>query len=181
MAKLCLQRRLAASIMKCGETRIWLDNKETSEIALATSRRHVKKLIKNGYILRLNENVHSRARTRKRRIEKLKGRHTGIGKRRGAADARMPQKVLWIRRQRTLRRLLRRYRKQKKIDRHTYHEFYMLSKGNIFKNKKVLIEAIFKHKAEKVRLDDIEKENQARREKNQEKRKRKLEKRNEAS
>lgn len=181
MAKLCLQRRLAASILKCGRTRIWMDKNESSEIALATSRRHVKKLIRNGYILRLNVAVHSRARARKHRIEKLKGRHTGIGKRRGPADARMPQKVLWIRRQRTLRRFLRRYRKQKKIDRHTYHEFYMLSKGNIFKNKKVLIEAIFKHKSEKIRTDNTEKENQERRQKNQEKRKRKLEKRNESS
>ena len=43
------------------------------------------------------------------------GRHTGHGKRRGTKDARMPQKVLWMRRQRVLRRLLRKYRDAKKI------------------------------------------------------------------
>ena len=43
------------------------------------------------------------------------GRHTGYGKRKGTKDARMPQKVLWMRRQRVLRRLLRKYRDAKKI------------------------------------------------------------------
>ncbi len=98
MGTMRLQRRLAASILKVGRTRIWMDNSEMSEIKLATSRNQVKKLIKDGYILKRNEEVHSRFRTRKRKVEKLKGRHMGKGKRRGTANARMPQKVLWIRR-----------------------------------------------------------------------------------
>merc|ERR1711869_7504 len=58
-------------------------------------------------------------------------------------------KVLWIRRQRVLRRLLRKYREAVKIDNHIYHSFYVRSKGNQFKNKKVLIEQLQKAKAEK--------------------------------
>ena len=66
----------------------------------------------------------------------------GKGKRRGCANARMPEKVLWMRRQRILRRLLRKYRSQRKIDNSLYKRFYLLAKGNQFKNKKVLIEFI---------------------------------------
>ncbi|CAD8061736.1 unnamed protein product [Paramecium primaurelia] len=166
MVNLRLQKRLASTQLKVGINRVWLDPNEASEISLANSRMSIRKLIKDGLIMRRLRTIHSRARARRYLEAKRRGRHTGTGKRRGTREARMPTKVLWIRRQRVLRRLLRKYRAAKKIDRQQYHEFYLASKGNQYKNKKVLIEAIHETKQEKVRVDKIEKEQNDRREKN---------------
>jgi len=75
---------------------------------------------------------------------KRKGRHMGIGTRKGTHEARMPSKLLWICRIRVLRRLLRKYRASGKIDRHQYRAFYLKAKGNVYRSKRVLIEAINK-------------------------------------
>lgn len=74
----------------------------------------------------------------------------------------MPSKVLWVRRQRVLRRLLRKYREQGKIDNHIYHFFYLRAKGNQYKNKRVLIEAIHKRKAETVKAKTLLDQTEAR-------------------
>ena len=115
MVCLRLQKRLAASVLKCGKNRLWLDPNESNEISLANSRMSIRKLVKDGLIMKKNITIHSRSRARRHLESKRLGRHTGAGKRKGTRESRMPQKVLWIRRQRVLRRLLRKYRAAKKL------------------------------------------------------------------
>merc|ERR1712157_539087 len=103
----------AASVLKCGQRKIWLDPNEINEISLANSRRNVAKLHRDGLIIKKPTVVHSRARVTLRNEAKRKGRHTGTGKRRGTANARLPFKVLWMRRQRVLRRMLQKLRNAK--------------------------------------------------------------------
>merc|ERR1712079_768351 len=150
---------------KCGEGRIWLDPNEASEISMANSRFNIRKLIKDGLIIRKAVKMHSRSRVRKNLAARRKGRHTGIGKRKGTREARMPSKILWMRRQRVLRRLLHKYRQAKKIDKHMYHFFYCHAKGNAYKNKRVLIEAIHKMKAERAKEKALQEQQEARKEK----------------
>ncbi|GAB0135258.1 60S ribosomal protein L19A [Epichloe bromicola] len=175
MVNLRTQKRLAASVIGCGKRKIWLDPNEQSEIANANSRQTVRKLVKDGLIIRKPVTMHSRSRARELNLARREGRHRGYGKRKGTADARMPSQVLWMRRMRVLRRLLVKYRASGKIDKHLYHELYHLSKGNTFKHKRALVEHIHRAKAEKAREQAIKEEMDAKRAKTKAARERKME------
>ncbi|KAL5749256.1 hypothetical protein ACOSP7_023859 [Xanthoceras sorbifolium] len=113
--------------------------------------------------------LHSRSRARRRKEAKRKGRHSGYGKRKGTREARLPTKILWMRRMRVLRRLLRKYWESKTIDKHMYHDMYMRVRGNVFQNKR----------AEKAREKTLSYHFLAKRAKNKASRERKLAKREE--
>merc|ERR1711865_1097195 len=163
MAFLRLQKRLAATVLKCGKGRVWIDPNETNEVALANSRKNIRKLYNDGLIMKRQVHMHSRSRVKRAHAAKRLGRHSGFGKRKGTRNARMPSKVIWMRRTRVLRRLLKKYREAKKISKDIYHHFYLASKGNQFKNKSVLVEGIHKMKQEKLREKHLAEQREARR------------------
>ncbi|KAJ5888776.1 hypothetical protein N7495_008817 [Penicillium taxi] len=175
MVNLRTQKRLAASVVGCGKRKIWLDPNEMSEISNANSRQTIRKLVSDGLIIRKPVTMHSRARARELNEARRIGRHRGLGKRKGTANARMPSQILWMRRMRVLRRLLVRYRAAGKIDKHLYHELYHLSKGNTFKHKRALVEHIQKAKAERQRERILKEEMDAKRAKNKALRERRAE------
>ena len=71
--------RLAASVLKVGKRRVWIDPNEVSDIALANSRQAVGKLIKDGLIYARSQHIHSKSRHQRYMAAKAKGRHTGYG------------------------------------------------------------------------------------------------------
>ena len=54
---------------------------------MANSRFNIRKLIKDGLIIRKAVKMHSRSRVTKNLAAKRKGRHMGVGKRRGTREA----------------------------------------------------------------------------------------------
>ena len=87
------QKRLASSVLGCGQRKIWLDPNEVSEISNANSRQTVRKLVADGLIIKKPVTMHSRSRARELTLARRIGRHRGFGKRKGTADARMPEYV----------------------------------------------------------------------------------------
>lgn len=88
------QKRLASSVLGCGQRKIWLDPNEVSEISNANSRQTIRKLVTDGLIIKKPVTMHSRSRARELNLARRIGRHRGFGKRKGTADARMPEYVL---------------------------------------------------------------------------------------
>ena len=97
MVSLTLQKRLAAAVLKCGRRKVWLDPNEVNDISMANSRQNIRKLVRDGFVIRKPQKVHSRARAVRSAEAKSKGRHTGTGKRRGTREARLPVKVRVLR------------------------------------------------------------------------------------
>ena len=139
MPDLSNQRRLAASILKCGEGRVFLDPASQEDLADAVTRADIRGAIKAGVIQRRAVLGTSRVRARRHAAELAKGRHQGPGSRRGTPASRIPRKERWIRRIRAQRKLLVELRAAKKIPPSVYREFYRRAKGGMFRSRAHLI------------------------------------------
>ena len=139
MPDLSNQRRLAASLLKCGLGRVWIDPASQEELADSVTRADIRSAIKAKVIRRLPIQGTSRVRARRHAAEVAKGRHSGPGSRRGTPNSRVPKKERWMRRIRAQRALLRDLREQKKIPAAVYREFYRRAKGGMFRSRSHLL------------------------------------------
>ncbi len=132
---LSTQRRIAASLLKAGKGRVWFDSEELGNIDEAVTRADIRGLINDGVIQAKQKKGTSRVRANFRKAQRLKGRRSGHGTRKGAKGARLPKKRRWISTIRPIRKTLVELRESKKIDSPTYRKLYSMSKGGIFKSK----------------------------------------------
>lgn len=127
MGGLSLQKRLAAKILKIGESRVWIDPDQREEIKNAITRADIKKMINHGYIKAKKEKI-KRPRTQKKKKQ-------GPGSRKGAKGARRPKKEKWMNTVRPLRKMLKELRDQEKIDVKTYRKLYLQVKSGAFRSR----------------------------------------------
>jgi large subunit ribosomal protein L19e len=139
MTDLRNQKRMAAEVLECGESRVWLDPLHADAIAEAVTRADIRKLVRKGYIKAAQSNGVSRGRARKLKQQKEGGRRKGPGSRKGAKGARDPRKRRWIRVVRPQRALLMELRDGKKITPAQYRHFRKRVKGGAYKSKATLV------------------------------------------
>lgn len=142
------QKRLAAELLKVGETRVWVDPDDTERVSSAITREEVRKLIHEGSIKKLPKIGISRGRKRIRRQELLSGRHKGHGSRKGKLTQ---GKQAWVIRIRSIRRKLRTLRDKRFITTDTYRKLSLMSKGGSFRSAAHMDEYIETHKLAKRR------------------------------
>ena len=132
---LTTQKRLAASILKVGLNRVWIDPEQIDEVSKAITREGVKQLINNGAIKAKPEKGISSYRSKKIAQQKKKGRRKGRGSIKGAKNARTPKKQAWMTTIRALRKDLKEMRDADEIDATTYRKLYKMAKGGAFRSK----------------------------------------------
>lgn len=126
-----------------------------AKLSAAVCRADIRKLIKDGFIIKKPEKVHSRYWANTIMRQKLKGRHRGPGKVRGTKNARMPEKDRWMKKIREMRAVLKQLRKDGQISPTEHKHFYMQAKGNLFKNAKSMAETIIKKQEEAKRMSEL--------------------------
>jgi large subunit ribosomal protein L19e len=134
MSDLSNQKRLAASILGCGENRVWFDPARAGDVEGAISRDDLRTLVTEGAVRARPKTGVSRGRARARDRKRSYGHRKGQGKRKGAAGARRPSKTQWIQRIRAIRKTIRALRDEGQIDPHLYRVLYRKASGGQFRS-----------------------------------------------
>ena len=133
------QRRVAASMLKCGVNRVWINPEHLDEVAEAITREDIRELIDRNIIQKKQKKGVSRGRARYIAQQKKKGRRKGPGSRKGSKNATISKKERWMNTIRPIRATLKELRDEGKIDRHTYRRYYRRAKGGVYKSKAHLL------------------------------------------
>ncbi len=132
-------RRLAASVLKCGKSKIWIDPVALDRLKEAMTKEDVRVLVKDGIIKERRDAGHSRGKARILQAKKRKGRKAGKGKRTGTKKARVQRRERWMANVRSQRTMLRKLRAEGKITgERSYSKLYHMVTGGYFRGRKQL-------------------------------------------
>jgi large subunit ribosomal protein L19e len=122
-----LQKRLAASILKVGQSKVWMDPGKAKEISQAITRSDVRRLILKKFIKKTHGKIAmpNKPATRRR----------GEGSRKGTKHSVISAKTKWVQIIRPLRRELRLLKDKGNIDNQTYKQMRGLVKGGVFRSR----------------------------------------------
>lgn len=155
MRKVASVQRMAKRFLRCGANKLWIDPKEKERVAAVQTYEHVKKLVEDNIIIRRRDKVNSKAHARKLERGRAIGRRMGLGKRKGTKEARLSSKTIWMRNIRSMRETLKELKKKGELVGEEYRMYYVQAKGNLFKNKNVMLDAISKRKTEMARFKEL--------------------------
>lgn len=131
-----VQRRLAASVMKCSPKRVWLDPTKADQIKEAITKQDIRGLVHNGVVQEKQERGISRGRARHRHSQQKKGRRKGHGSRKGVKTSRLPAKEQWMTKVRLQRVYLKMLRSKGLLESTGFRALYAKSKGGFFRSKR---------------------------------------------
>jgi len=137
MTNVALQKRLAASILKCSTKRIKIDDSSVeglAEVKEAITKQDISRLIGLGKIYKIQKQGVSRGRARVVHAQKRKGRKKGVGSRKGKFSARSNPKTTWINACRSQREFAKVLRDKKYITHENYREIYAKIHGGFFRS-----------------------------------------------
>jgi len=138
MKTFALQRRLAASLMNIGKTKVVFKSDSLDEIGKAITRDDVRSLIQKGLITKSTNPEQSKFRIRKKLMQKRKGRRNNPGSRKGSKNSRLNSKTSWISRIRIQRGILKILRGKNVLSGKDYQDLYKKSKGGFFRSRRHL-------------------------------------------
>lgn len=133
------QKKMAASILKVGGTRLWINPEEFSRVETAITKEEIRKLIHEGVIVTRHERGVSRGRHRTK-IRKKKAR--GSGSKKGSSQNK---KRIWVDKIRKLRFRLKELKDKKIITTQVYRKLILLAKGGSFRSVSHLNEYLESH------------------------------------
>ncbi|MFH1404365.1 MAG: 50S ribosomal protein L19e [Candidatus Altiarchaeota archaeon] len=136
------QKKIAAKLMKVGETRVQFNPDRIDEVSDALTREDVRYLISSGAITSRQVRGVSRGRARDKDERKSKGRSKGQGNRSGKKYARESRKAKWVSKIRAIRDELCKLRDDGKLDKTLYRKLYRQANGNYFQSRRHLREHI---------------------------------------